>query len=166
MSAIGDQVALPPAVGWIPILHQLVDSGDLAKMHPASAALYLAIKRHADFHTGLSTVSNKRLMWESGISKPTFYRARECLCEFGYISFSDCRHPPTYTIHEKVACASADRTPVALMTFPFIPMQLLKLLEALRSQPLTREKLGTTITIGSVNIQINVIQAVDSGVGG
>jgi hypothetical protein len=165
MSEISDLIALPPAIGWVPVLHYLVDSGDLAKMHPAAAGLYLAIKRHADYHSGLSTVSNRQLLIETGITKPTFYRARESLKAFGYIAFSEKRYPTVYTVLEKVQHRAADRTPVACSTFPFIPTNLQKLLEFLRAQPLTREQLGTTITIGSVNIQINVVhdQLVDMG---
>ena len=159
MTTVSDLIALPPAIGWVPVLHYLVDSGDLAKMHPAAAGLYLAIKRHADYHSGLSTVSNRQLLLETGITKPTFYRARESLRAFGYISFSDKRYPTVYTIHEKVQHRAADRTPVACSTFPFIPNNHQKLLEFLRAQPLTRDQLGTTIVIGSVNIQINIVQA-------
>lgn len=167
MTGLGNLVALPPAAGWVPVLHQMVDSGDLAKLHPSAAALYLAIKRHADYHSGLSSVSNSRLLRETGISKPTFYKARESLRAFGYISFSEDRHPTVYTIHEKVQHVAADRTPVACSTFPFVPARLMKLLDALRSQPLTRDLLGTTITIGSINIQINVLPGapVDNGSG-
>jgi len=80
-------------------------------------------------------------------------------------SASGKRYPTVYTVLEKVQHRAADRTPVACSTFPFIPTNLQKLLEFLRAQPLTRDQLGTTITIGSVNIQINVVhdQPVDIG---
>ncbi|HLO76079.1 MAG TPA: helix-turn-helix domain-containing protein [Magnetospirillum sp.] len=74
-----DALALPPQTGWMPVLYQMVDSGDQAAMHPSSAAVYLVIKRHADVHSGLSSVSNRILMKESGISKPTMYKARDSL---------------------------------------------------------------------------------------
>ena len=60
MSEISDAIALSPSTGWVPVLHHLVDSGDLARMHPSAAALYLAIKRHADFHNGQSQVGLAR----------------------------------------------------------------------------------------------------------
>lgn len=165
MTVISDAIALSPSAGWVPVLHHLVDSGDLARMHPSAAALYLAIKRHADFHSGRSQVSNRRLMQETGIAKPTFYAARNSLRDFGYIAFSPGLYPTVYTILEKLEYLSPDRSPVACSTFPFIPNNLLGLLKELRTRPLTRDQLGATVTIGSINVQVNVVTGplVDKG---
>lgn len=153
---MADIIALPPMTGWAPVLHQMIDSGDLAHMHASAAAVYLAIKRHADHQTGISEVSNKRLLLETGLSKPTFYKARQSLRDHGYLTFADNQHPAIYVVHEKIQYFSAERTPVACSTFRYVPALLHKLLETLRAQPLTQDLIGTTIQVGTINIQINV----------
>lgn len=157
-------VALPPAIGWMPILHQIVDSGALARMHVSAAALYIAIKRYVDFRTGYAEVSNDRLCKAIGVSKPTFLKARKSLTECGIISIVGKYYPTRYIVHERLVHYAADRTPVAYTTFPYVPALQIKVLEALKSLPLTAEQIGTTVTIGSVNVQIvNIIPSDHSG---
>ncbi len=147
-------IALPPVTGWFQVLYQIVDSGALARMHISAAALYIAIKRYVDYQTGFAEVSNRRLCKVIGISKPTFYKARQSLLENGLISIIGTHYPSRYVVHEQICHYSADRTPVAVTTFPYIPSQQGKILEMLRSQPLTLDQIGTTVTIGTVNIQV------------
>lgn len=147
-------VALPPATGWFQVLHQIVDSGALARMHPSAAALYIAIKRYVDYQTGFAEVSISRLCKVTGVSKPTFYKARQSLLDNGLISIVGSHFPTRYVVHEQLCHYAADQTPVALTTFPYIPSQQRKILETLRSQPLTLDQLGTSLVIGTVNVQI------------
>lgn len=147
-------IALPPSTGWFQILHQIVDSGALARMHISAAALYIAIKRHVDYQTGFAEVSNERLCKAIGISKPTFYKARRSLIENGLVSVVGTGFPTRYIVHEKLCYYTADRTPVASTTFQYIPSQLTNILKMLKSQPLTVDQIGTTVTIGTVNVQI------------
>lgn len=159
-------VALPPATGWFQVLYQIVDSGALARMHISAAALYIAIKRYVDYQTGFAEVSNERLCKAIGISKPTFYKARQSLLENGLISIVGTHYPSRYVVHEQICHYAADRTPVAVTTFPYIPSQQSKILETLRSRALTHDQIGTTVTIGTVNIQVvNITQQapVDKG---
>ncbi len=154
-------IALPPSTGWFQILHQIVDSGALARMHPSAAALYIAIKRYADYHTGLAEISNKRLCQVIGVSKPTFNKAKASLQENGIISVVGRHFPTRYIVHERICYYTADRAPVASIEFPYIPCLQPKILETLRSQPLTIDQIGTTLTIGTVNVQvINIIGSV------
>lgn len=161
-------VALPLSAGWLPILHQMVDSGALARMHPSAAALYIAIKRYADYHTGFVNISNKRLCEAIGVSKPTLMKARDSLIENGIISVVPNTYPTRYVLQERLHYYTAQRKPVAAIEFPYIPCFQPKILDTLRNQPLTLDQIGTTLTIGAVNVQvINVIDAapVDKGKG-
>ncbi|MDZ5646976.1 helix-turn-helix domain-containing protein [Nitrospirillum sp. BR 11828] len=132
-----------------------------ADAYASAAALYIAIKRHADYQTGVAEVSNNRLCKAIGVSKPTFYKARQSLLENGLISIVGDRFPSRYVVHEQLCHYAADRTPVARTTFPYIPSLQSKVLEALRVQPLTLDQIGTTVTIGTVNIQVINISARD-----
>ncbi|MBK3736777.1 hypothetical protein GAY29_27560 [Azospirillum brasilense] len=147
-------IALPPSTGWFQVLHQIVDSGALARMHISAAALYIAIKRYVDYQTGYAEVSNARLLKAMGVSKPTFYKARRSLQENGLITVIENRSPTRYVVHEKILYYDAERTPVASTVFQYIPSQLSNVLKALKSHTLTLDQLGTTVTIGAVNIQI------------
>lgn len=147
-------IALPPSTGWFQVLHQIVDSGALARMHISAAALYIAIKRYVDYQTGYAEVSNERLLKATGVSKPTFYKARKSLQENGLITVIEKHFPTRYVVHEQILYYDADRTPVASTVFPYIPSQLSSILKALKSHTLTLDQLGTTVTIGAVNIQI------------
>ena len=147
-------IALPPSTGWFQVLHQIVDSGALARMHISAAALYIAIKRYVDYQTGYAEVSNERLLKAMGVSKPTFYKARRSLQENGLITVIEKRFPTRYIVHEQILYYDADRTPVASKVFQYIPSQLSNVLKVLKTQPLTLDQLGTTVTIGAVNIQI------------
>ncbi|NYZ16874.1 helix-turn-helix domain-containing protein [Azospirillum sp. RWY-5-1] len=147
-------IALPPSTGWFQVLHQIVDSGALARMHISAAALYIAIKRYVDHQTGFAEVSNDRLCKAMGVSKPTFYKARRSLQENGLITVVENHFPTRYVVHEQILYYAADRTPVASTMFQYIPSQLTTVLKALKSHPLTSDQLGTTVTIGTVNIQI------------
>ena len=154
----GQAIALPPAIGWMPILHQIVDSGTLARMHASAPALYIAIKRYVDYRTGYAEVSNKQLCKAIGITKPTFSKARKSLLENGLIEMIGNHIPARYVVREHLHYYSADRTPIACAVFPYIPAIQGKNLEALKNQPLTLDQIGKTVTIGSINVQIfNVI---------
>jgi hypothetical protein len=148
-------IALPPSTGWFPMLHQIVDSGVLARMHPSAPALYIAIKRYSDFNTGFAEVSNKRLYEAIGVSKPKFKKARASLQENGIISIIGKNYQTRYIIHEHLCHYTADRTPIASSIFQYIPSKMMNMLKVLKSQSLTADQIGTTLTIDTVNIQIN-----------
>lgn len=147
-------IALPPAVGWVPILHQIVDNGTLARMHPSAPALYIAVKRYVDFRTGFAEVSNDRLCRAIGVSKPTFYKARSSLSEHQLVSVEGNHFPTRYIVHEQLLHYTADRTPVACTRFQFIPSLQKQVLEALKNAPLTSDQIGKTVSIGPINVQI------------
>ena len=149
-------LSLPPAVGYLPVLHQMVDSGDLGKMHPRAPALYLAIKRFADYNSGAAEVSNKRLMALTCLSKPTFYLARQSLVQFGYISFDEQRHPPIYQVFEKVRYLNSERTEVGESRWRFVPSAMPAVLEALRGKPLTHEMQQAGLAIGGLQVAVMV----------
>ena len=154
--SVDQSMSLPPAVGFLPILHQMVDSGDLQRLHPRAPTLYLAIKRFAHFETGRSELSVKKLVRVTGMTRPTLYLARESLKELGYIDFDDRERPTCYTVFDRVHYLTSDRRPAGVARLPYVPSQFTNVVGALKGRPLQPDMVENGITVGGLRVAVSI----------
>jgi len=164
-TAVADQsLSVPPRVGFLPILHQMVDSGDLGKLHSRAPALYLAIKRFADFETGRSELSVAKLVRVTGISKPTLYAARDSLKDMGYIDFDDTARPTIYTVFDQVRYLTSDHRPAGTAVLPYVSSRFKSVVDALKGRPLQPDMVTNGINVGGLRVAVSI--HVDGEIGG
>lgn len=109
---------------WFHILKDMVDSGDMAALGSAFM-VYIAIKSHVNFATGLAFPSIELLMKKCKLSKSQVQRCLNKLEEYEYISREKAVDKKgihnVYRLREKVKIKDVDGVPQAIATWDYIP---------------------------------------------
>ena len=106
---------------WFHVFKNMVDSGDVAKMGPHAATVYLVIKSHTNFSTGRAFPAIETIVEKSGVSIAQVNRSLKTLEELGYITKVKTGRHNTYCVREKVEIQDASGRPTHVATWDYLP---------------------------------------------
>lgn len=106
---------------WFHIFKNMIDSGDVAKMGPLACTVYLVIKAHTNYSTGLSFPAIETIAEKSGISERQVKRELLQLETMGYITKEKKGRSNSYTLREKVEIKDEQGRPQAVATWDYLP---------------------------------------------
>jgi DNA-binding transcriptional MocR family regulator len=106
---------------WFHIFKNMIDSGDVAKMGPHACTVYLVIKAHTNYATGLSFPAIETIAEKSGISERQVKRELLQLEEMGYITKEKKGRSNSYTLREKIEIKDEQGRPSAVATWDYLP---------------------------------------------
>ena len=106
---------------WFHIFKNMIDSGDVAKMGPHACTVYLVIKAHTNYSTGLSFPAIETISEKSGISVAQVKRELVKLEALGYITKEKLGRKNSYTLREKIEIKDEQGRPSAVATWDYLP---------------------------------------------
>jgi DNA-binding transcriptional MocR family regulator len=106
---------------WFHVFKAMIDNGDVAKMGPLACTVYLVIKAHTNYSTGLSFPAIETIADKSGISERQVKRELMQLEKMGYITKEKKGRSNSYTLREKVDIKDAQGRPSAVATWDYLP---------------------------------------------
>ena len=106
---------------WFHVFKNMIDNGDVAKMGAYATTVYMVIKAHTNYSTGLSFPAIETIAEKSGVSIPQVKRELKKLEEFGYITKVKKGRNNQYTLREKVDIQDAAGRPSAVATWDYLP---------------------------------------------
>lgn len=106
---------------WFHVFKNMIDNGDVAKMGAYATTVYMVIKAHTNYSTGLSFPAIETIAEKSGVSIPQVKRELKKLEEFGYITKVKIGRNNNYTLREKVDIQDAAGRPSAVATWDYLP---------------------------------------------
>lgn len=106
---------------WFHIFKSMVDSGDVAKLGAYATTIYLVIKAHTNYSTGMAFPSMETISEKSGISVAQIKRELVKLEKLGYISKEKRGRANTYTLREKIEIKDDQGRPSAVATWDYLP---------------------------------------------
>lgn len=106
---------------WFHVFKNMIDNGDVAKMGAYATTVYMVIKAHTNYSTGLSFPAIETIAEKSGISVRQVKRELVTLEEFGYITKEKKGRNNNYTLREKVDIQDAAGRPSAVATWDYLP---------------------------------------------
>jgi len=106
---------------WFHIFKNMVDSGDIARMGPHAATVYLVVKAHTNFSTGRAFPAIETIVEKSGVSIAQVNRSLKTLEELGYITKSKEGRHNTYSVREKVEITDSGGRPTHVATWDYLP---------------------------------------------
>ena len=106
---------------WFHVFKTMIDSGDVAKMGPHAATVYLVVKAHTNFNTGQAFPAIETIVEKSGVSRAQVMRSLVTLEELGYIVKSKKGRSNTYSVREKVEIHDAGGRPTHVATWDYLP---------------------------------------------
>lgn len=87
---------------WLHIFQAMIEQGYIAEIGPHAFAVYIVIKSHVNYHSGVAYPSIERISKLSGVSKAQVKRALRVLEKSGLIIKSKVGRSNVYTLREKV----------------------------------------------------------------
>lgn len=106
---------------WFHIFKNMIDSGDVATMGPHACTVYLVIKAHTNYSTGLSFPAIETISEKSGISVAQVKRELVKLEALGYITKEKLGRKNSYTLREKIEIKDEQGRPSAVATWDYLP---------------------------------------------
>lgn len=106
---------------WFHVFRSMIESGDVAKLGPYAVTVYLVIKAHTNFKSGMAFPGIDTIIDKSGISKSQVLRALTALEEHGYINREKQGRSNRYTLREKIGISDDKGRPVADATWDYVP---------------------------------------------
>ena len=106
---------------WFHVFKNMVDSGDIARMGPHAATVYLVVKAHTNFSTGRAFPAIETIVEKSGVSRAQVMRSLVTLEELGYITKSKTGRNNTYNVREKVEITDSGGRPTHVATWDYLP---------------------------------------------
>jgi DNA-binding transcriptional ArsR family regulator len=106
---------------WFHVFKNMIDNGDVAKMGPHACTVYLVIKAHTNYSTGMSFPAIETISEKSGISVRQVKRELEKLEEMKYISKEKKGRSNHYTLREKIDIKDEAGRPSAVATWDYLP---------------------------------------------
>ena len=106
---------------WFHVFKNMIDNGDVAAMGPHACTVYLVIKAHTNYSTGLSFPAIETIAEKSGISERQVKRELITLENLGYITKEKRGRSNNYTLREKVDIKDEAGRPSAVATWDYLP---------------------------------------------
>ncbi len=161
----GAAINVPPQIEmfeakthWFHIFKAMIDNGDVAAMGPHTTTVYLVIKAHTNFSTGMSFPSIETISKKSGMSERQVSRALVTLENHGYILKEKKGRNNLYTLREKIEITDKQGRPQAVATWDYLPNTVQEATAEIKNLLLKGELVdGKVIYIEhlNVNMQIN-----------
>lgn len=142
---------------WFHLFKAMIESGDLAKMSGSSIKVYLVIKSHVNFATGLAFPAEETIARKSGISLAQTKRELKSLEKIGYISKTKSGRKNQYRLREKVEIQNNDGRPTAVATWDYLPNSVQHAVADLKNVLVTGDLAGARI-VHIERLQIQLIQ--------
>ncbi|MFP6557103.1 helix-turn-helix domain-containing protein [Paraburkholderia sp. B3] len=106
---------------WFHFFRSMVDSGDLSRIAGSSLKVYLVIKAHVNYHTGVGFPSVVTIAEKSGVSVAQVKRAISELVGFGYILKSSVGRSSEYRIREAVRILDESGNHTGTASWEYVP---------------------------------------------
>ena len=106
---------------WFHVFKTMIDSGDVAKMGPHAATVYLVIKSHTNFSTGRAFPSRETIAEKSGVSLAQVKRSLTTLASLGYLTITKKGRGNSYTLREKIEVQDATGVPTHAASWDYLP---------------------------------------------
>ena len=106
---------------WFHVFKNMIDNGDVAAMGPHACTVYLVIKAHTNYSTGLSFPAIETISEKSGISVAQVKRELIKLESLGYITKEKKGRSNSYTLREKIEIKDEQGRPSAVATWDYLP---------------------------------------------
>jgi DNA-binding transcriptional ArsR family regulator len=148
---------------WFHVFRSMIESGDVAKMGPYAVTVYLVIKAHTNFKSGIAFPGIDLIIEKSGISKSQVIRALAKLEEHGYITREKTGRNNRYTLREKIDISDEKGRPVAVATWDYVPDGVRGSVAELKHVMMTGDFKGAKI-IQIENLTVNFNQFHDNAI--
>lgn len=142
---------------WFHLFKALVESGDLARMSGSSVKVYIAIKSHVNFATGLSFPAEETIAKESGISLAQTKRELKALEKMGYVSKTKVGRRNQYRLRERIEIKNDEGRPYAVATWDYLPNSVQHAVADLKNVLVTGDFAGARV-VHIERLQIQLIQ--------
>ena len=106
---------------WFHVFKNMIDNGDVAKMGPHACTVYLVIKAHTNYSTGMSFPAIETIAVKSGISVAQVKRELVKLETMQYITKVKKGRSNHDTLREKVDIKDDAGRPSAVATWDYLP---------------------------------------------
>lgn len=148
---------------WIHFFRSMVDSGALAQMSGSSLKVYLVIKAHANYRTGIAFPALKTIAEKSGISLAQVKRAIPELESLGYISKSKNGRSNEYLVRETVRIQDDSGNHTGTASWDYRPAMVQETVGDLKDALRTQE-IGSARIVHIERLQLNINQVAAGGV--
>jgi hypothetical protein len=140
---------------WTPVLIEMRENGDIAKMGLITFGIYLIIKTYTDYSTGEADPSIETIAKVAGLSKRQVIRSIKVLEEIGYLTKKRSGSGNVYTLWEKINIKDAKGNIKAVATWPSIPIDFKDALTEIKNIVLSGEMTDGKIINIAIHIDIN-----------
>ncbi|HEM7851407.1 helix-turn-helix domain-containing protein [Burkholderia multivorans] len=162
-TAIASGQLIQAETQWIHFFRSMVDSGALAKMSGSSLKVYLVIKAHANYHTGIAFPGMKTIAEKSGISLAQVKRAIPELESLGYISKSKNGRSNEYRVREVVRIQDDTGNHTGVASWDYKPSMVQETVDELKGA-LRAKDIGNARMVHIERLQVNINQVAAGGV--
>ncbi len=150
---------------WFHVFKSMIDNGDVAKMGAHATTVYLVIKAHTNFSTGMAFPSIETITEKSGISKRQVINSLSTLESYGYILKEKKGRNNLYTLREKIEITDKQGRPQAVATWDYLPNTVQEATAELKNLLLKGELVdGKVIYIEHLNVNMQINQDSAQGV--
>lgn len=146
---------------WFHVFRSMIESGDVARLGPYAVTVYLVIKAHTNFKSGMAFPGIDLIIEKSGISKSQVIRALASLEEHGYITREKQGRSNRYTLREKIGISDDKGRPIADATWDYVPDGVRGAVAELKHVMMTGDFKGAKI-IQIENLTVNFNQFNDN----
>lgn len=157
------QETLQAQTQWFHMFKAMVDTGELAKLSGSAVKVYLVIKAHTNYSTGLSFPAIETIALKSGISIAQVKRELKVLENCSYIIKSKKGRCNVYKLREKVEITDDSGKPSAVATWDYLPKGVKEAVADLKNVLLTGEFSDAKI-VHIESLQVNVTHLHDQAI--
>lgn len=143
---------------WFHCFRTFIDGGVLARMSGSGCKVYLVIKSHANYKTGLAGPAIATIAMKSGLSLAQVKRELTSLVKNGVIRKQKTGRHNVYQLIEQFPLVSADgSTQVAMGLWDYVPSQVSAVTEELK-QLVAAQSMNNSVQIRIEKQQVQVIE--------
>ncbi|MEI7609268.1 MAG: helix-turn-helix domain-containing protein [Rhodospirillaceae bacterium] len=157
---------------WFHVLQEMINGGACAALGPHAVTVYLVIKCHANFHSGIAFPSTAVIAEKAGVCRRKVIQSLRKLQDAGFLTIERRGRRNYYRLKERIEIVGSDGASTALATLDYRPALLQTFIDNLNGQ-IACGRLetvpGRVVIVKSVNVQINAglgVQIMTSGNGG
>ncbi|KWC74562.1 hypothetical protein WL57_35995 [Burkholderia cepacia] len=148
---------------WFHVFRSMIEAGDIARMGPYAATVYMVVKAHTNYRTGRTFPSIDTISMKSGVSRAQVIRELKTLETFGYVTKTRVGRHNEYRLREKVYIADKDGQPAAVATWDYLPSSIKEATADLKNVLLSGNFAGSQI-VRIERLQVNVTHANDNAI--
>jgi len=142
---------------WFHCFHTLIDGGQLARMSGSGCKVYLVIKSHANYKTGLAGPALTTIAAKAGLSLAQVKRELIALGKCGLIRKEKSGRHNVYQIVEHFPLVGSDGNAMAVGRWQYIPARAGAVSEELK-RAVAEQSMQNTVLIRIDKVQVQVVQ--------